>query len=625
VKRNVVSAFVGSVAFAAGVLSWGMASAQPGNGVPKAATIPTVPPPVLPVVPAVAPGYTAPRAEPSSASIVGVTQRPFVGITLQDAVTMALLKNPNLAISASNVRIARYQIVTAKGPFDLQFRVEPASSFSVNPPENAFFAGPGTVVAVASPAPLFPPLTSPTGAPEVRDAGNIIQHQYSFQYGVGGQTINGTQYAAGIQQVRTYNNITLNAYNPYYIASLNLSVTQPLLKDLGMNANKRQFDMAVINAKNSQAQSLVDASNTIAQVEDAYWDLVAGWRNVAIQEEALKEAVRQQQSNVRMAKRGAAAPIDAVESQTQVSNFQNGVFSALQTVSELQNELKGLVVTDSQDPIWNANLVPTSPVQEVAMPPDVEAIVASADRDRPEVAQVQAQRERADLDRDFAKNQALPEANLQVQYESNGFAGLPVPLGSFLAFFSCSTETINGVRGPRICPVVPPASRGTMPYAYHNLWAGAYPAFNVNFTVSFPLQNDGANGLKGAAAQEERAADVNAAGLVARFGYEARNALQTYEAAAARLNAATISREAAEEVYASELRRFNNGLSTTFLVLQRQVQLEQARGLELRAQTDLNKSVVEIERVQGTILSQNGVDLKTLGSQALGRASPAPK
>ena len=69
-----------------------------------------------------------------------------------------------------------------------------------------------------------------------------------------------------------------------------------------MNAVKRQLKLALIDADSSEAQALVDASNTIAQVEDAYWNLVAAWRNVAIQEDALKQAIDQQQSVVRLAK-----------------------------------------------------------------------------------------------------------------------------------------------------------------------------------------------------------------------------------------------------------------------------------------------------------------------------------
>jgi outer membrane protein TolC len=58
-------------------------------------------------------------------------------------------------------------------------------------------------------------------------------------------------------------------------------------------------------------------------------------------------------------------------------------------------------------------------------------------------------------------------------------------------------------------------------------------------------------------------------------------------------------------------------------VLQRQVELAQARGQELQAQTDLNKAVVELQRVEGAILSDNGVSLKTLGSKALATPNPA--
>src|SRR5580698_11261802 len=120
--------------------------AQPDSTLPRRAILPTeIPSPPLPNVPSVAPGYHAPEVEPSNPGITGVMQSPFVGISLQDATAMALLKNPNLAISSSNVRIARYRVVQAKANFDVQLHVEPSSNFSVLPPENLFFAGPGEV------------------------------------------------------------------------------------------------------------------------------------------------------------------------------------------------------------------------------------------------------------------------------------------------------------------------------------------------------------------------------------------------------------------------------------------------------------------------------------------------
>jgi outer membrane protein TolC len=565
-----------------------------------------------PPVPSVAPGYRAPNVGPSGAQVIGVTQQPFVGISLQDAIAMSLLNNPKLAVSASNFRIARYTIVQVKGAYDVALHVEPQSSFSVNPPENFLEAGPGQIG-------YYP------GGVATAGPGNIIQHQSTSGYGVSGQTENGTSYQAGITQSRTYNNTTFNAYNPYYLASLNLAVTQPLLKNFGMNATKRQLKLAFINADADTAQTLIDASNTISQVENTYWDLLSAWRNVAIQEEALREAIAQQQSNLRLVKRGAAAPIDAVESETQVANFQTNVFRALQTVSELQNQLKSLVASHAGDPIWAANLVPSTSVEQLPSASDLSTVVAEAKANRPEVRQALDRRLAAGVDVVFAKNQSLPQADVQAQYQSNGFAGILTPVPKLITGYCTAPKApLGGGLGLSQCPTPPPNTQGSMAWAYHNMWAGYFPAFNLALIVGYPIQGHLARGLRGLASEETTQAKVLMQGVAERIGAEARNALQSYQSALSKLSAARQARESAQAVNASELRKFHNGESTTFLVLQRQLELSQARGSELRAQTQLNESVVELQRVEGTILSSNGVNVQTLGSQAsaLGTGTP---
>jgi outer membrane protein TolC len=609
IPTRALSALIATVALATAVSPWQRISAQPDDTLPARATLPTaIPTLVLPAVPSVAPGYAAPAVAPSAPAIIGVTAQPFVGISLQDAIAMALLRNPNLAVSASNFKVARYNVVQLKGAYDLSLHLEPSSSYSVNPPQNFLAAGPGEQ-GEYTPGPIF------TNGP-----GNIIQHQSGFQYGVNGQTENGTSYQASIEQQRTYNNTLFNAFNPQYLASLNLAVTQPLLKNAGMNAGKRQLKLALINADADTAQTLVDASNAISQVENTYWSLVAAWRSVAIQEEALRQAIEQQRSNVRLARRGAAAPIDAVESQTQVSNFQDQVFSALERVSRLQNDLKALVTADSRDPIWRANLVPSTSVQQVPRSGELSAVIAAAQQNRPEVRQALDRKLSAEVDTAFARNQSLPQADVQAQYQSNGFAGLLTPVPGFITGYCTTPRSPSpGGLGLSACPTPPPNTQGTMAFAYHNMWAGYFPTFNIAFIVGYPIQGHVARGLRGLASEETMQAKILMQGVYERIGAEARNALQTYQSASSKLNASRSAREAAESVYASEVRKFHNGASTTYLVLQRQVQLEQARGSELQAQTEMNQSIVELQRVEGTILTGNGVNVQTLGSQALAR------
>ena len=67
-------------------------------------------------------------------------------------------------------------------------------------------------------------------------------------------------------------------------------------------------------------------------------------------------------------------------------------------------------------------------------------------------------------------------------------------------------------------------------------------------------------------------------------------------------------------------------------MLQRQVNLANERGQELQAQSDVQKALVELSRVGGSILSENGVNVTTVGTQTsqpsfdlLGPRVPGPK
>lgn len=544
--------------------------ATTSKSLPQKAAPSPVPAPVLPVAPTIAPGYVAPGVRPTSADVVGVTAQPFVGLDLNDAIGMALLKNPDLAVAASDTRIATYQIQAVRGGYDVRFQIEPSIKHDKAAPQNAFFSAPG-----------FQP---------------IVRNSQSLQAGIGGALPTGGQYSVGISQTRVDDNTQINAFNPSYLASFNVSLTQPLLKGLGPNSELRhELTLSRINADATDAKTLASVSQTISNVENTYWDLVAAWRNVAIQEDALKQAISQQQSNVRLAKRGAAAPIDAIESSTQVDVYQDNVFAAIQNVSALQNALKAQLVDDPADPIWRANVVPTSSVRQLPQERSLDQLITAAMQNRPELKQVAALRAQAEANAKYARNQALPQVDLQMKYEGNGFAGnaLP-PLGG--AFGNATP---------------PPYLGGTYSQAYSN--TGRFPTYQAGVVISTPIGNDTAHANMAIAREQQRIAAIQSNGVDQRIVFEARNALQQYQSALSRLYTARSAREAAEQVYASELRKFHNGASTTFLVTQRQIELVQEQGRELQAQTALNKAIVELQRVDGTILSVNNVILTTLG------------
>ncbi|MBV9277883.1 MAG: TolC family protein [Candidatus Eremiobacteraeota bacterium] len=580
----------------------------PPQGVPR---LPPPPQPAyLPRVPAVAPGYAAPPTGVPSVELIGVTQQPFVGLRLTDAITMALTRNNDLAIAQSNRRIAGYQIIAARGAFDMRLMVQPNYTYSRQAPQNAFFAGP--------------------------NFGPIVQQQFSLNTGVNGITQGGQQYSVTASGSRINNNTTINTFNPTYPTALSFNLTQPLARGAYENEPKRTLQLAQINAQSSTAQTLLSASNLIANVEDAYWDLVAAWRDVAIQEEALREARAQAGSNARLARQGVSAPIDVLQSNTQVNVFQDNVFSALQNVARLQNQLKQLILADPTDQIWLANLVPVSPVLQLPAEPTLADVVARALTNRPEIDQVRAARASADVNLAYAREQLKPQLDLQLGYTTNGFAGQEIPVQNipFLESQIQQTITINELVAfvnkqlppnkqiPFIVPQnqAPPSYLvGGLSQSLNNLANARFPVYQAGVQYSIPFGNHTAKANYSIAQEQIRQTQFNEAALIQRITAESRNALQAYRSARYRLIAAHAARQASEKVLASENRRFRAGVSTTYFVLQRQLDLANNRGRELQAQTDLNKAVVELQRVTGSILRENNIDATTIGSAPYNR------
>ncbi|MDP9023996.1 MAG: TolC family protein, partial [Candidatus Eremiobacteraeota bacterium] len=563
---------------------------------------------VLPKTPNVAPGYSAPRLETPSAGLVGVTQQPFIGITLQSAVAMALMRDPNLALAQANRRIAQYRIAASQGTYDVRLSVEPLYTYSKSAPQNAFFAGP--------------------------NFGPIDQQSISLSAGLAGTLRGGQQFNLTSSAQRVDNNATINAFNPYYPSIISGSFTQPFGRNRGVNDATRSLQLAQINADSADAQTLVSVENTVAQVQNAYWDLVAAWRNVAIQEDALKEALLQQRSNERLARHGVNAPVEVVQSNTQVNVFQDNVFSALENVGALQNELKALIVSDPGDPVWSANLVPTTPVLQLPREPSLADLATQALQSRPEIAQLRDARRSAIVNVAYAENQIKPQVDLRLGYTSNGFAGQPTdPNASPFTQSGAQQVTAidaliaNANRGlppsqqiPYLMPsnsAVPGYLVGNLGQSLRNLASNKFPAYSAGFQVSVPLGNRTAKAELGIARTQERIVRLQESALITRITVEVRDALQSFKSAQYRLIAARSARQASEAVLASEKRRFRNGVSTTYLVLQRQLEVAENRGRELRAQTSLNKAIVEIERATGQTANTTHIDLNRVGEGAL--------
>jgi outer membrane protein TolC len=597
----------------------GGTSATGGNPGPsgRGAQGGSLPPPpvpvVLPPVPNIAPGFTAPISALPNGDLVGVQQQPFVGLALQDAIAMALQRNTDLAVAQSNRRIANYQIVAAQGAYDVRFQLVPAYSHSVTPAVSSFQSG-------------------PNGGPVTQDTAGVTA-------ALQGLTQQGGQYRIGLNGTRVTSDSTINSYDPFYQTALQLSLTQPLGRGRLIDQNRLQLQLARTNASIQTDLALTQASNTVVQVSNAYYDLVAAWRNVAIQEEGLRNSQAQSASNARLAARGAVAPTDIVEANTQVNVFQDNVFAALQNVQRLQTQLKSLILANPGDPVWFANLVPTTAIAQIPQEPSLDALINSAIANRPEIAQLRSQRQNANSNLTYARDQLRPQIDLGLGYTANGFAGQPVnPANNpIFGLFGAQINAINALiarsnaqnpTSPPISPIIggfgtlPPYQTGKLGQSFQTLIDNRFPTYSAQLTFEVPFGNHTAKANYAIAQEQARQVAVQETAVLQRIRAESVNAIQGLREAQYRVIAARAAREAAQRVLLGEQRRFQAGTSTTFLVLQRQLDLANQEGRELQAQTDLDKAIVELNRVSGGIFAQNNIDASALGGSTLNAVTP---
>jgi outer membrane protein TolC len=142
-----------------------------------------------------------------------------------------------------------------------------------------------------------------------------------------------------------------------------------------------------------------------------------------------------------------------------------------------------------------------------------------------------------------------------------------------------------------------------------NLFGNDFRTIRFGLAFNFPLKNRTSKAQLGRAVAEGRKIGAQRKTLEQAIEAEVRNAIQAVDTGRLRVESARASREAAQKQLDSELRRFQGGFSTTYFVLERQNALSEAQGRELRAMTDYNKAISDLQRVMGTTLTSANVEL----------------
>lgn len=378
--------------------------------------------------------------------------------------------------------------------------------------------------------------------------------------------------------------------NPQYRASSDFTFTQPLLRNFGLLATERSIRVARAQATESREVVQQRLSSTIEEVEQAYWSLVEAQNQLVVAQEALRLAKTLHEQNQVRVEVGTLAPLELVQSEAGIASREEEIIRAEGAIGDAADRLRQLLNLD-QGPIWDLAIVPTSDPASERVTVDLgEAIQTALDK-RPEIAAELASLETLKIDKEYYRAQVRPQLDLVLNYNLAGLAGDTAAL-------------VDPETGDTI-----PAMDSSLGDAFQQIYDADFDEWRVQLQFSYPLQNRQRREQKIIAdlAVEQGLARLEE--LRTQIITEVRTAARAVETAAKQIESARVSRELEEKNLDAERKRYENGMSSSFRVLQIQEDLTQARSREVSAITTYRTALAGYYRSIGLLLEQKGVEI----------------
>ncbi len=504
---------------------------------------------------------------------VGVTEGEVQSLALQDGIAMALQNNLDIEQFRQGVQIAERNLYSLKGVYDI-LSTSDVNFRSQTVPVVSIFGGGGSTSSLTQRTFNY----------------NFTTSQFMQQ--------TGGYWEADFTNSRIVTSSTASLLTTQYSPQLLLQFTQPLLRNFSIDQNRRQIQIAKKTLDLSDSQFRQRVIEIINSVQRAYWDLVFAIRNEKIARDSVELARQQLDNNRKMVDAGTLAPIELRSTEAQLETAKGNVIVALQGITTAENVLKGLLLKNPADKMWNAAIAPTDEPQIGQATFNLDEATRLALKNRPELDQMRLQTDQKDIDIKFYKNQTKPQVDFVGNYGDTGLAGTP-------------STVVNPNTGLPLGANVLSRFNGGYFQSLNNLFSQDFKSYQFGIHLSLPWRNRIAEGNLGRSLAESRQLDARQRQLVETVQIDVRNALQAVEASRQRYEAAGAAELAAKAQYDGEQERYRAGLSTNFVVLQRLTDLSVARGNTVRALTDYNKALADLQRVTGMTLVSNNVQISS--------------
>ena len=391
---------------------------------------------------------------------------------------------------------------------------------------------------------------------------------YNMNVGLTKESVYGTTGSLSMNTVKNMFRPNIVALDPAVNSTLEIGLTQPLLRGADPEANLAPVVIARINTERSYFQYKNSVQNLVRGVIEAYWNLVFARVDVWVREQQLKRA----NEDLKRIKGRVKREFDneATLAQTRVAylNFKSNLISAQATQLQRESALRNLLGLPPED---GYEIVPTSKLGTEQLPINWQELLVMAETYRPDIVELKLVIEADSQALVQNLNQALPSMDAVAQYRWNGLAGEMPNTVNLNTRFGQFTDWTLGVNF-------------SVPLGLRQSRAGVRQAQLI-------IARDKANLRQGLHA------------VVHELATNVRTLDQNYYL----YEVFKESREAALFNLERQIKDFENGRSIYLNVLLAITDWGNAVSSEASTLTQYNISLAELERITGTILESHGV------------------
>ena len=358
-----------------------------------------------------------------------------------------------------------------------------------------------------------------------------------------------------------------------YSTGLELILSHPLLRNRGTDVNSTQILIAQKNRDISISALRNKVIDIVSDVKNTYWKLIFALGDLEAKRLSLQLAYDLIKINEAQVNVGTLAPIEILQAKSTAASREVDIINAEKTIRDVEDELKQLLNIPETDPVWGAAIVPTDAPLSSPQPVSLEESILQALDNREDLIQLKKDLEIKELSLKSDENQLLPELNIK------------------------GTTAINGVDDE-------------LGGSVGNISDFDEVSFTLGLNFSYPIGNRAAKSKYNSTKLGIEQTKLSIQNKEQAVTVEVREAVRNVETSYKLVEATKIAQQLAEEQLDAEQKKFNEGLSTNFQVLEYQNKLTSAQSSHTQAITGYNQALVSLEKLTGTTLQRHKIVIK---------------